>query len=64
MAADRRRQGWLGLEGIVSKRLSSPCKPGRTELWQKAKYRPGQEVVVGVWVQESGRAFRALLVGV
>lgn len=54
----------MGLEGIVSKRLSSTYKAGRTELWQKAKCRPGQEVVIGGWVQEPGRVFKALLVGV
>lgn len=53
----------IGLEGIVSKRRRSAYKAGRSELWLKAKCRPGQEVVIGGWVQEPQRAFKALLVG-
>lgn len=54
----------LGIEGVVSKRRRSVYKGGRSDLWLKAKCRPGQEVVIGGWVQEPGRAFKALLVGV
>lgn len=54
----------LGIEGVVSKRRRSVYKAGRSDLWLKAKCRPGQEVVIGGWVQEPGRAFKALLVGV
>jgi bifunctional non-homologous end joining protein LigD len=54
----------MGLEGIVSKRRDAPYRGGRGETWVKAKCRPGQEVVIGGWVQEPGRAFKALLVGV
>jgi bifunctional non-homologous end joining protein LigD len=53
----------MGLEGIVSKRRRSTYEPGRSALWLKSKCRPGQEVVIGGWVQEPGRAFQALLVG-
>lgn len=53
----------MGLEGVVSKRRRSAYKAGRSDLWVKAKCRPGQEVVIGGWVQEPGRAFKALLVG-
>ena len=54
----------MGLEGIVSKRADSPYSAGRAETWVKAKCRPGQEVVIGGWVQEPGGTFKALLVGV
>ena len=37
----------LGLEGIVSKKLGSPYRSGRSENWTKAKTRAGQEVVLG-----------------
>jgi bifunctional non-homologous end joining protein LigD len=53
----------MGLEGIVSKRRRSTYEPGRSTLWLKSKCRPGQEVVIGGWVQEPGRSFKALLVG-
>ncbi|HXF55054.1 MAG TPA: DNA ligase D [Hyphomicrobiaceae bacterium] len=53
----------LGLEGIVSKRLASPYRSGRTGDWTKAKCRPGQEVVIGGW--SGGKSMlRSLLVGV
>jgi bifunctional non-homologous end joining protein LigD len=54
----------LGLEGIVSKRLDSPYRAGKGDAWVKAKCRPSQELVIGGWLQEPGRAFKALLVGV
>jgi bifunctional non-homologous end joining protein LigD len=54
----------MGLEGIVSKRRDQPYRSGRGETWVKAKCRPGQEVVIGGWVQEPSRAFKAILVGV
>ncbi len=54
----------MTLEGIVSKRRDATYKPGRSEVWLKSKCRPGQEVVIGGWVQEPGRAFKSLLVGV
>jgi bifunctional non-homologous end joining protein LigD len=53
----------MGLEGIVSKRRDAPYRPGKGDAWVKAKCRPGQEVVIGGWVQEPARAFKALLVG-
>jgi len=53
----------LGLEGIVSKRLASPYRSGRTDDWTKAKCRPGQEVVIGGWSGNSS-VLRSLLVGV
>jgi bifunctional non-homologous end joining protein LigD len=52
------------LEGVVSKRKRSTYKGERTELWLKSKCRPGQEIVIGGWRQEPGRAFKALLAGV
>ena len=53
----------MGLEGIVSKRLSAPYRSERTQNWVKAKCRPGHEVVVGGW---SGTAttLRSLVAGV
>ncbi|MHB8284761.1 MAG: ATP dependent DNA ligase [Caulobacteraceae bacterium] len=55
----------LGLEGIVSKRLSSLYEGGerRPETWVKAKCRPSQVVVIGGW-EMNGIKFRSLLVGV
>jgi bifunctional non-homologous end joining protein LigD len=53
----------MGLEGIVSKKLSSPYRSGRSENWTKAKTRAGQEVVLGGWKTTSGK-FRSLMAGV
>lgn len=39
----------LGLEGIVSKRLSEPYVSGRTGIWTKAKCRATQHAIVGGW---------------
>jgi len=53
----------LSLEGIVSKKLSSPYRSGRSENWTKAKARAGQEVVLGAWKTNNGK-FRSLMAGV
>ena len=53
----------LGLEGIVSKRLDSAYKSGRSDSWTKAKCRPAHEVVLGGWTDTGGK-FRSLLGGV
>lgn len=57
-----------GLEGIVSKRLSSRYHPGRrSEDWLKFAHRPTASYVVGGWRPETGTAGRrlgAVLVGV
>jgi bifunctional non-homologous end joining protein LigD len=53
----------LSLEGIVSKKLSSPYRSGRSENWTKAKARAGQEVVLGGWKTNNGK-FRSLMAGV
>ena len=53
----------LGLEGIVSKKLSAPYRSGRSENWTKAKGRDGQEVVLGGWKTTNGK-FRSLMAGV
>ena len=53
----------LNLEGIISKRADAPYQSGRTESWQKAKCRGGQEVVIGGW-SGSANNLRSLLVGV
>jgi bifunctional non-homologous end joining protein LigD len=53
----------MKLEGIVSKLIDAPYKPGdRSGVWQKAKCRPSQELVVGGW-KTTGSAFRSLIVG-
>ncbi|MEW9533450.1 non-homologous end-joining DNA ligase [Microbispora sp. NPDC049125] len=52
----------LGLEGVVSKRLTSPYQPGRRSPdWVKVKNVHTQEVVVCGWRQGEGR--RAGMVG-
>jgi bifunctional non-homologous end joining protein LigD len=53
----------MDLEGIISKRLDSAYRSGRTETWVKAKCRAGHEVVIGGWSGE-GAQVRSLLVGV
>ncbi len=53
----------MGLEGIVSKKLDSPYRSGRSGSWTKAKCRAGQEVVIGGWTSEGG-SVRSLLAGV
>jgi bifunctional non-homologous end joining protein LigD len=53
----------LSLEGIVSKKASSPYRSGRSENWTKAKCRAGHEVVIGGWKSNAGK-FRSLMVGV
>jgi bifunctional non-homologous end joining protein LigD len=53
----------LSLEGIVSKKLDSPYRSGRSENWTKAKCRAGQEVVLGGWKTTNGK-FRSLMAGV
>ncbi|MEJ0061149.1 MAG: DNA ligase D [Terricaulis sp.] len=52
----------MQLEGIISKRLDAPYRPGRREDWAKIKTRHGHEVVIGGWTEE-GQRFRSLLVG-
>jgi bifunctional non-homologous end joining protein LigD len=53
----------MGLEGIISKKLSAPYFSGRTDNWVKAKCRAGQEVILGGWTNEGG-TLRSLLAGV
>ena len=53
----------MGLEGIISKKLSAPYFSGRTDSWVKAKCRVGQEVILGGWTSEGG-TMRSLLAGV
>ncbi len=53
----------LSLEGIVSKRLSSLYRSGRSDSWTKTKCRAGQEVVLGGWKTTNGK-FRSLMAGV
>jgi bifunctional non-homologous end joining protein LigD len=52
----------LSLEGIVSKKIESLYRSGRTNTWTKAKCRGGHEVVIGGWTTTNG-SFRSLLVG-
>ena len=55
-----------GLEGIVSKRLSSRYVPGaRSEDWLKSAHRTSMSVVIGGWRPETDTArLGAVLVGV
>lgn len=53
----------LGFEGIVSKRIDTPYRSGRSETWTKAKCRAGHEVVIGGWKTTAGK-FRSLMAGV
>jgi bifunctional non-homologous end joining protein LigD len=53
----------LGLEGIISKKLGSPYRSGRSDSWTKTKCRAGQEVVLGGWKTTNGK-FRSLMAGV
>ncbi len=53
----------MHLEGIISKRLDSPYRSGRSGDWTKSKCRAGHEVVIGGWTTDSGQ-LRSLLVGV
>ncbi|MDQ1483749.1 MAG: bifunctional non-ous end joining protein LigD [Actinomycetota bacterium] len=56
-----------GLEGVVSKRLSSRYSPGRRSAdWLKFAHRPSRSVVIGGWRLETESAHRmgAVLVGV
>ncbi|HEY2068836.1 MAG TPA: DNA ligase D [Rhizomicrobium sp.] len=52
----------MHLEGVVSKRLDSPYRSGRSGSWTKAKCRGGQEVVIGGWWGDATH-LRSLLVG-
>lgn len=64
MLLDATRQ--QGLEGIVSKRLSSPYRPGeRSSNWLKFAHRHRVSYVVGGWRPQEGTSDRlaALLVG-
>ena len=54
----------LGLEGIISKDLTSPYLHGRTKSWLKVKCKNAQEfVIVGYTVQTKRKAIGALLAG-
>ena len=53
----------MEFEGIVSKKVMSHYKSGRTEAWIKSKCRVGHEVVIGGW-SGSHRHLRSLMVGV
>ena len=54
----------MRLEGIVSKRLDENYRPSRSQVWLKAKCRPGQELVVGGWKTSPAGHFKGLLTGV
>lgn len=59
--ADRVRK--FGLEGVVAKRRGSRYQPGeRSDDWQKVRFSPRQEFVVGGFVP-NGATFESLLVG-
>ncbi len=54
------------LEGIISKRVDSPYRSGRTEDWVKTKCQKRQEFVIGGYTEAQGKRkhFGALLLGV
>lgn len=54
-----------GLEGVVSKRVSAPYRPGqRSPDWLKFPHRPTRSWVVGGWRPETGRSrLGSVLVG-
>ncbi len=54
----------MQLEGVVSKRLSTPYRSGRSDDWLKSKCRGGQEVIVAGWTSGEGKPFRSLLAAV
>ncbi len=55
----------FALEGIVSKRLTEPYRPGRSRSWLKSKCRNREEFVVVGYTDPDGsrEGFGALLVG-
>jgi bifunctional non-homologous end joining protein LigD len=53
----------MSLEGIISKKLSTPYQSGRSDNWTKTKCRAGHEVVLGGWKTTNGK-FRSLMAGV
>jgi len=54
----------MDLEGVISKRLDAPYRPGRSETWLKSKCRGRDEVIIGGWSSEGGSRLRSLIVGV
>jgi bifunctional non-homologous end joining protein LigD len=54
----------MGLEGVVSKRLSAAYVSRRADSWVKAKCRGGQEVVIAGRVSEGAKPIRSLLAAV
>ena len=53
----------LGLQGIVSKRLSAPYRSGRSDDWVKCICRQVLSYVIGGLVLDAGGRLKALLVG-
>ena len=54
----------MDLEGIVSKKLDAPYRPGLSATWIKSKCRGRDEVIIGGWSSENGARLRSLLAGV
>ena len=65
-AAFHRQACQMGLEGIMSKRCSSPYLPKRTRDWLKVKCQRRQEFVIGGWTDPKGsrKGFGSLILGV
>ncbi|HEX6959601.1 MAG TPA: DNA ligase D [Ferrovibrio sp.] len=60
----RRSACEMGLEGLVSKRLSAPYRSGRFSSWIKSKCRNRQEFVVGGFIRrKGGNPLTGLVVG-
>ncbi|MGH3934545.1 MAG: non-homologous end-joining DNA ligase, partial [Pseudonocardiaceae bacterium] len=45
-----------GLHGVIAKRADSPYQPGRSPSWVHVALRQTQEVIIGGWLSERGRA--------
>ncbi len=54
----------MGLEGIVSKRLSAPYRSGRSKTWTKTKaLEAGDFVIAGYTLSEAAKGLAALALG-
>jgi ATP-dependent DNA ligase len=52
----------MGLEGVVSKRASAPCRSGRSDSWLKVKCYEETDYEVAAVLREPGRPNVAYMV--
>jgi bifunctional non-homologous end joining protein LigD len=58
------RASELGLEGVVSKRISAPYHPGRSQTWTKTKaLKVGDFVIAGYTTSQAAEGLAALALG-